>query len=62
MKGKERTFLIVEKSYGAGFKLDKYIIRGFVKSDMYPSSLEKSEKYKGCDILEVTEDCYIKVI
>jgi hypothetical protein len=60
-----RTFAIIKKQYKYN-KVVGFAIKGFVNSDTYPSSInndkEKYPDYYNCDIIELYNNCNIKIL
>lgn len=60
-----RTFLILDKKYRFG-KVTSCTIKGFVNSATFPSNLNKDKEnypsYYNCDIVEITNNCNIKIL
>lgn len=60
-----RTFLILDKKYRFG-KVTSCTIKGFVNSDMYPSSINKDKEnypnYYNCEIVEISNNSITKIL
>ena len=57
-----RTFIFIKNEKNKYGKLERIIV-GMTQSNMYPSNMTRSEEseFYGCQCVEVSEKCYIKL-